>query len=188
MISNFTIRVNRREIDKKLNIVIKSVREHFLNNMALDKDLENIKTRVLDDTEAYIDAHRKRAPVPFKKRLIDVLRQTSFVEKLDKATYRLSIGDKKVLDSEAPYWYIVNYGGIIGRGKNVFFKGMFEDGAPFQGGKGNTWFEGGTDFNGKMYGMKPSNPIPPMHYLNYASNQFRRYILQFKKSKKQIKK
>mgnify|MGYP001571835532 CR=1 FL=1 len=187
-ISNFKIRINSIKIDKVINIKIKTIHDYWLDTIKLDKNLEDIKNRVLDNTEAYIDSHRKRAPVPFKKRLIDVLRQTSYVEKIDKNTYKLGIGNKKTLDKEVPYWYIVNYGGIIGRGKAVVFKGIFQDGPPVQGGKGNTWFDGGSDADGKMYMMKPKNPIPPMHYINYAANQFQREILRFRKSMKDIKK
>lgn len=182
-ISSFRIRVikdNRKEY-------IKRVHEHYLNTVKLDSSLDSIREEVLDNTEAYINAHRKRAPVPFKTHLIDVLRETSFIEKVDKATYRLSIGDKKTLDEKVSYWYIVNYGGIIGEGKDVWFKGIFTDGKPVPGGSGNTWFEGGIDFEGKTYLMKPKNPIPPMHYISFMAEQFQRAVRKFKMKQKSKK-
>ena len=186
-ISKFEVHINKREIDEAIVKTAKTVYAHYLDNIGLEKSLVEIKERVLDKTGIYIDAHRKRPPVPFKKLLIDILRKTSFVNKIDNNTYRLVIGNQEVLDREVPYWYIVNYGGIIGRGKTVYFKGIFSDGKPVEGGKGNTWFEGGSDAEGKSYLIKPNNPISPMHYLNYMASEFNREVRRFQKSMKNIK-
>lgn len=194
-ISNFRIRINDKEIDGQINKVIKTVKEKYLDVIPLGKAMNDIKERILDRTESYIDAHRKRPPVPYKKHLIDVLRETSFVKKTAKYTYILSIGNETILDDKVPYWYVVNYGGnpwdefaIDGKGKAFF--GIFTDGPPVVGGQGNTWFEETGDEDGKIHMMRPKNPIPPMHYLQYMADQFQREIRKFKstiKSKKSTK-
>jgi len=181
-ICEFKIKINKLDIDKKINLFIKTVKSICLNEIAIDKSLEDIKNRVLDSTESYIDAHRRRPSSPNKigKKLIEVLRETSSIEKTDNG-YRLGIGNEKVLYEQVPYWEIINYGGIPWGGKAFF--GLFEDGRPKPGGKGHAWIEGARDENGVAM-MKPKNPIPPMHYLNYMSQQFERELSRFKVRKK----
>ena len=180
-ISNFTIRATSNEIDEKVNRFIKRVYEHYLDTVNLDEFLNEIKEDILDKTEAYINAHRKRPIEESKTHLIDILRETSFIEKIDKATYRLSIGDERILDEKVPYWYVVNYGGIPWNGKG--FYGLFEDGRPVQGGEGNKFIEGMSDEKGMGF-MKPKNPIPPMHYLQYMAQLFNKAIRKFKIKRK----
>lgn len=174
-VCSYKIRIYQNKLDK----VIKSVHLKTVDNLKLDESLDDIKELVLDRTEDYINAHRRRPAETSKLHIIDVLRETSYVEKVDDHTYRLSIGDTATLDSKVSYWYVLNYGGIPPDWMNQKFFGIFQDGPPIKGGKGNTWFEGGTGANGKSYLMKPKNPIPPMHYLNYMASEFSKEIKKF---------
>jgi hypothetical protein len=163
----------------KINTIIERVHIHNVDRLKLDSSLNNIKDKVLDLTEMYINNHRLRPTDPSKVHIIDILRETSFVEKIDNYTYRLGIGKTSVLDSKVPYWYVVNYGGIPPDWSAGVFYGIFQDGAPRAGAKGSTWFDHGVNSEQKMYKMIPKSPIPPMHYLNYMAQEFQREIEKF---------
>jgi hypothetical protein len=168
----------------KLNKIIKSVHIHSVDRLRLDESLEDIKKVVLDRTESYINAHRRRPAETSKLHIIDVLRETSHVEKVDNYTYRLSIGNESVLNDKVSYWYVLNYGGIPPDWLGKSFFGTFTDGAPRKGGKGNAWLEGWASEEGKRYMMKPKNPIPPMHYLNFMAQQFSKEVNKFQEKVK----
>lgn len=181
MICQFKIKVNKVNLDDVVNVAIKTAKLKALDDAKIEENLEDIKKRILDSTEEYINSHRRRPADSSKTHLIDVLRETTFIEKLDDYTWRLNVGNTDDLDEKTPYWYIVNYGGIISA---KGFKGIFGDGPPTVGGGGNTWFEGETDDDGKMYFMSPSKPIPPMHYLNHMAQVFLKEIKQYKSKAK----
>jgi hypothetical protein len=172
----FTIKV----YNDKLNKIIKSVHIHCVDRLRLDEALDDIKQTVLDRTESYIDNMRRRPSETSKLHLIDVLRETSNVKKLDNYTYRLGIGDENVLNSKVPYWKILNYGGIPPDWAGKSFFGTFTDGRPKEGAGGEAWLEGWASEEGKRFMMKPKKPIPPMRYLAYMAKQFSMEVLKFR--------
>ena len=180
-ICKYSIKISQDKLDK----IIKTVHLNAVKALNVDNRLDDIRNLVLDRTENYINSHRRRPADPSKVHIIDVLRETSFVERVDETTFRLGIGDEGELNSKVPYWYVVNYGGIPPDWSAGEFYGIFQDGRPVPGGRGNTWFDHGTSPEGKMYKMKPKNPIPPMHYLNYMAQEFSKEI---KKLQGKIKK
>jgi hypothetical protein len=177
-ICNFSIKIRSVDLDNAVNKVVKSVNAKLLNNTKVEKNLEIIKENILKGTENYINSHRKRPAEASKLHIIDVLRETSKIQKTDRNSWELIIGDQKVLDDKVPYWYVLNYGGNPWKGKAFF--GIFQDGAPIRGGSANTWFTGGSDGTGKSFMMKPKHAIAPMHYINYMARQFTKELSKFK--------
>lgn len=172
----FKIKIHR----DKINEMIKTVHLHYLDTIKLDEQLEDIKERVLNSTETYIDKNRRRPSNNQGEQLIDVLRETSFVEKVDNSTYRLGIGNETELDRRVPHWRVVNEGGIPPEWiEKKYYLGAFQDGKPVKGGGGNTWFEGATGDEGRAYIMFPKKPIPAMRYLNYMAKVFSEAVKNF---------
>lgn len=89
------------------------------------------------------------------------------------------IGNIEILQQKAPYWYVVNYGKMVGglpfipnRGK--FVPGSFEGTAP-----ASALREGVQKFNyndGSGMGMYPKNPIRPMNYIQVTRASFNRRL------------
>ena len=84
------------------------------------------------------------------------------------------IGDKKELDYFAPYWYLMNYGGmtiISARGKTIYgnFEGQSPDGklAGSNPGAGTARFTKGAM---PLYPMLPKFPVMPKNYIEDTAN------------------
>ena len=179
-ICNVKVRLVQKTLDDAIKLTIKTARLKSLDNLLIEQNLEGIKQSILDKTESYIDSHRRRpSNEQGQYKLIEVLRDTAFIERTTNG-WRLGIGNQDELDEKVPYWYIVNYGGIV---QTRGFLGIFEDGAPVPGGGGYAFYQGGVDDNGRSYFMKPQKPIPPMHYLNYMVKVFVEELRRFKISK-----
>lgn len=89
----------------------------------------------------------------------------------------VGIGSRAELDHFAPYWFIVNYGGmttLAARGGGLYgsFDGVNPPLAQFAGtGVGHgSFFEGTPAADGKIYKMSPRNPIWAMNYIEKTVN------------------
>lgn len=98
------------------------------------------------------------------------------------------VGNISVLNTQAPYWYVVNYGKMVGgqpfvpnRGR--FVPGSFEGNAPHPAMK-----TGVQKFNyndGSKMGMSPKSAIRPLNYIQASrarfNRDFRKLLLSIKK-------
>jgi hypothetical protein len=187
------------KITRKTDLIshLKTVEESICKSLTLESSLDNITKRVLQSLHNYIETHRQRPKAEYNKAL-DEFKGVKFTRRFPRENlYRciaactkiehprsnrwvLQIGDTQLLDQYAPYWRLVNYGGVEDRNKTYY--GYFgsghspraradrqrkeafyrtEQGAmnPFKSGK-------------KVYWMKSSGVIPPMYYLNYIAKAF----------------
>ena len=173
-ICNFKIHINKNDYDEFVLVAIKTAKVKQANETDVNAALDDIKEAVLDRVERYIDSRRKRPALDDgHEKIIDVLRETSFVEQIDKETWRLNIGDLASLDGRVPYWRLLNYGG---RPQGLFKFGIFGDGAPVRDGGGNVWLDGDKT----MHMMHPTKPIEPTHYLGYMAQEFLKEIRKYK--------
>ncbi len=98
------------------------------------------------------------------------------------------IGNISVLNQQAPYWYVINYGKTVGGtpfipGGGKIVPGSFEGTAP------SSALAGGVQkFNykdGSGFSMKPANPVRPINYIQAGrfrmSNKIRSIIRKIKK-------
>lgn len=125
----------------------------------------------------YINAHRKRTGGTGN------LAKLMKLEVLSTAPARIEwgIGDINVLNQQAPYWYVVNYGKTTSGQKYIpnygnFVPGKYRggDGRPdaSQRGRGTEGFQ----YQRGAWGMYPSSPIRPMHYISVASAHLKRKL------------
>ena len=91
-----------------------------------------------------------------------------------KITNGWGIGDKQELDYFAPYWYLMNYGGmttISARGKAVYgnFEGQPPDGK-LSGSNPGGGSAGFTKGSLPVYPMTPKFPVMPKNYIEDTAN------------------
>jgi len=129
----------------------------------------------------YINAHRKRTGGTG-----NLSRAISWEKKIGKGYFFWGIGDLNILQTRAPYWYVINYGKYIDSkipfvpGHSMadainphFIHGLFTDGAyadPNQRGSGHARFAKQSETN---LGMIPG-VIRPMNYIQYLKSKFSR--------------
>jgi len=84
------------------------------------------------------------------------------------ATIGWGIGNINVLNTKAKYWYVVNYGTMVGGRAYIPNKGGFVPGS-FEGSPPDPALKGGVQkFNysdGSNFGMFPKSPIRPLNYI-----------------------
>lgn len=130
-------------------------------------ELHQIGYAVVDKMIKYIDPRKRPKSYSGVSNLAKALRESIKIEEY-KDSYRVLVGDTDYLDEVAPYWYKLNYGGSPWKGKG--FYGIFSDGKPKKGNKGNTWYPGGTGDTGSMFFMRPKHPIEGKRYINKSIN------------------
>jgi len=78
------------------------------------------------------------------------------------------IGNINVLNQKAKYWYVVNYGAMVGGQPYVPNRGRYVPGS-FEGTPADPALKGGVQkFNysdGSNFGMFPKSPIRPLNYI-----------------------
>lgn len=152
----------------KVEIKVKGVKpDQFIAKLkifqaTIDGDLINHGTGTVKAFGKTITRDRKRGPSRSGDRLANSINS--------EVTYGLitavGVGNKAEMTSKAPYWKVVNYGGIIPPSAI----GSFGEGnAPDRSlvGKGTEpWFSGRDGFF-----MKPKTPIRPMNFIETTINQ-----------------
>jgi len=130
-----------------------------------------------------IDGSRKR-PKGYsgESNLVRILRESIDVNDTGSGV-RVSFLDKKKLDNEAPYWRLLNYGGIH-PAKGIAVPGFFGSGnRPERGGAGETFYYGRNNFV-----MVPQKPIEGIRYLNagigWLNTQWGKFSRKFNKTVK----
>lgn len=118
-----------------------------------------------------ISSHRRRGPSRSGNRMAKSIK----VHEKDLGIIKIAgVGDTNVMNAEAPYWKVVNYGGIVPPAA----VGWFGDGNPpdsSMAGQGREpWHNvqgalGGSSFGGGVW-MKPKNPIRPMNFIQTTIN------------------
>ena len=98
------------------------------------------------------------------------------------------IGNINVLNQRAKYWYVVNYGAMVGGQPFVPARGKFVPGS-FEGNPPNSALKGGVQkFNykdGSNMGIFPKSPIRPLNYIQAGrrkmSARLRAIVIKLKK-------
>ena len=85
------------------------------------------------------------------------------------------IGNINVLNQKARYWYVVNYGKMVGGQPYIPNKGNFVPGS-FEGNRPESSLKGGVqkfNFNdGSNFGMNPKSIIRPLNYISATRARF----------------
>jgi len=96
------------------------------------------------------------------------------------ATVGWGIGNISLLNSNAKYWYVVNYGTTVGGQRYIPNHGNFVPGS-FEGSKPDSALKGGVQkFNfrdGTGFGMYPKSPIRPLNYIQAGRRRANRHII-----------
>jgi hypothetical protein len=155
----------------------------------LNKHLNKVRTDVLNDLQEFIQAHRKRKfeehtedwRETARNNLFNTIKASTDVKDIGGSEIRLGIGYISYLTKHAPYWQIVNYGGIIQSGP-IF--GKFDGGFGYSKPMGD--MRGGMQtfqksYNGQ-YLMKPMKPIPPMYYIERMKYIFAQSVMEVEKT------
>jgi len=126
-----------------------------------DMELSDLALATVNKMEEQINLHRKR-PKTYSGRsnLANALRSSLTLER-GTNQYRLSFINLRDLDKQAPYWYVLNYGGRPWGDKGI--PGFFDGGKPPMGGLGNEPFY----FGQKTFWIDPTKAkrIEGIHYL-----------------------
>jgi hypothetical protein len=185
-IMDFRIRVTKT--GRPLDVFIKN----FEGKIPDYKKLTGTKKKVLDHLQMYINAHRQRPSeehtmfgkregfrFTLKNNLYNCLEKSTQIIKTDNG-YKLGIGEKRFLNTFAPYWYVMNSGAKYGGGRftppptvGYFGRGR----GPNQGSRGEVFHHAPYGVKGERYGsdrtyyIKPQT-FTPMYYLNEMAKVF----------------
>jgi hypothetical protein len=183
---DFRIRVTQK--GNPLDIFIKSIEAKIPNNIKLNY----IKNKVLSHLQMYINAHRQRPSeehtmfgskegfrYTLKNNLYNSIEASTTIVKTANG-YALTIGEKRFLNTFAPYWYVMNSGANYKGGRFVppptvgyFGRGI----GPRNGSKGDVfhhspYFTGNGKYGGnRSYYITPRT-FTPMYYLNEMAKVF----------------
>jgi hypothetical protein len=168
--------------------IIKVLEQRFSKKSGLvDRDLANLKNKVLDHINMYINANRTRDRKKDSGGMIAALRSSSIVESLDTNKVVLSIGNRDQLTAEVPYWYVLNYGKRWDTGenyvppKNYGYWGNSSKYSTKNGGTGYSIAGGGKEVwhhlsspkgGFKSWKLQPNKSVTPMHWLEEMSLVF----------------
>jgi hypothetical protein len=184
---DFRIRITEKR-GRSIEKFIKSIEAKLPTYEKLDL----IKKRVLDHLQMYINAHRQRKSeehtmfgkeegfrFTLKNNLYNCFEKSTNIVKTNEG-YKLGVGERRFLNTYAPYYYVLNYGskfnggrfvppptvGYFGRGKgpNSGIRGEAFHHSPYGSRKGKY----GSD---KTYYIKPQT-FTPMYYLNEMAKVF----------------
>ena len=130
--------------------------------VAIDGELINHGTNTVKAFKGVIEHSRKRGPSRSGNRLANSIDS--------EVTYGLitavGVGNKKRMSQVAPYWRVVNYGGIIPKSDvGVFGAGSAPD-KSLVGRGTEPWTPGRYGFF-----MKPKAPIRPMNFIETTINE-----------------
>ena len=147
---------------KPLRQVAKDIEQHWFG---LQNELLIIGREPHAFMRNFIQANKKRPPGA-KNVLEDSINYTEYTIGY---TAGFAIGEVGELNTRAPYWYTVNYGGSMFVGKPVY--GFF---FPGQARPSPGAFREGRFYEAEEYGagfkMIPKKPIPPMNFLENTNH------------------
>jgi len=144
-------------------------------------ELHQLAARAAQHMENTIDTNRKRGKnYGGRSRLMQAIRSSIKIVRYGNQ-YSIRFMDKKQLDMEAPYWYVLNYGGMPWYGRaggatstynNMWderYNGVFDNIAkPTAGVDGGAWYPGMGDENSNSYMLMPKKPIEGILYIEKA--------------------
>ncbi len=183
---DFRIRVVQK--GRPLDVFIKN----FESKIPRHIKLSLIKNRVLNHLQMYINAHRQRPSeehtmfgkkegfrFTLKNNLYNCFEKSTNIVKTERG-YKLGIGERRFLNTYAPYWYIMNSGAKYNGGRFVPppTVGYFGRGkGPLQGTRGEVFHHAPYSARKSKYGgdrtyyIKPQT-FTPMYYLNEMAKVF----------------
>jgi len=133
----------------------------------IDGSLPTMGSSTVDGMRGIIEQERKRGPSRSGNRLAKSINH--YIE--DMGIYKLvGVGKIAEMDSKAPYWSIVNYGGIVPSSA----VGFFGEGNP----PDSSLIGKGTEpFYTNKYGffMQPKVPIRAMNFIESTVNKLSRF-------------
>ena len=176
-----------RQRGKPVKDMIKTIAEQTFERTP--EALEEIKQAVLKSTRDFINSNRQRPAGTYasefdkfrrlteKENLYNTLAESCSIERTVDGKYRLALGEHRFLNAHAPYWYVVNYGGVVPPAAYGFFG---SGSAPSRSyGKKQVFHKSKPGGKKKVWLMTPKNPIPAMRYLNHMASVFNKEILKF---------
>jgi len=139
--------------------------------MEVDGEVGLIGNDTKDKFRDVISAHRKRGPSRSGNRLAKSIK----VHQRDLGIAKIvGVGNKNIMNNEAPYWSVVNYGGYVPPAAVGWF-GAGNAPDPAMAGRGTEpWHDvkgvgGGSSFGGGVW-MFPKAPIRPMNFIQTTIN------------------
>jgi hypothetical protein len=185
----------------RLNNVIKSIKDiHKTTASSIYPQVETVKEKVLQALQTYINSHRQRPDVNQTSTDVGFKRLSPFnnlYETIERGSdivpttngWRLVIGKKEFLDAHAPYWYIVNFGGIVPPMFLGYFGAGHKPSSTYGRKEAFTRTRGVNKTNPfttskKSFLMIPEKPITPMYYINYMAKVFEQEMKKIKVTSK----
>ena len=130
----------------------------------IEPQLQRLAISYYEFVKLYINVRRKRAVNNQKKRLSSAFK-TGYT-KFSKTGLELGLGDVDFLDSEFPYWKMLNYGGLISAQKVPGWFGRRS--RPVEGKAGGKDIYHYHPYDGANFMMTPKVPMEGIHYLEAA--------------------
>jgi len=181
----FSVRVTKKGTAKKYGYDLAKLPDKLQSTLTRNFGIQfsQLATQTVNKMAEVIEKSRKR-PKDYSgpSNLVQALKGSIKISNMGKGGYKISFIDGSKLDRQAPYWKLLNYGGINPlKGLGLF--GRFGDGAPAKGGSGSTFFQ--TN-NSQDFMMFPKKPIEGIRYLNigigWLNLQWGKYTRKFKKT------
>src|SRR3990167_4017726 len=139
--------------------------------LGLKKAIQVLGVSTRDHMRDIISTQKHR-PLGSKNRLENAINYY-----ISEDGWGVGIGDLQELSFSAPYWYLINYGGmsaLASRGGSIYgsFDGINPPLGQFVGtGVGRGYFFTGIPaMDGRIYKMTPKNPVWAMNYIEQTIN------------------
>lgn len=165
------------EIKKIGNLTFKQAGD--LTEFRVNELLQKLELAGKDSKNRMVDkvAGDKKRPKPQHLRNSTPIEDAiNYIVNRSETSLFIGIGEIDKLNSEAPHWFVQNYGGMFPSGTQPFIPG------------GGKFVPGAFQGNNFIYapysqmGMIPKKPIEPKHYIEYTQTYFENEIKKIVKS------